>query len=51
MKWFLGLMKARKSMGYVFFLNRGKWTNYDQFPKTEHEQACVLPINLKEIIP
>ena len=34
-------------MGDVFFLNRGKWTNYDQFPKTEHEKTCVLPIKLE----
>ena len=34
-------------MGDVFFLNRGKWTNYDQFPKTEHKQTCVLRIKLE----
>ena len=34
-------------MGDVFFLNNGKWTKYDQFPKTEHEQACVMAIKLE----
>ena len=35
-------------MAKVFFLDRGKWTNYDQFPKTEHEKTCILIIKLEK---